>query len=155
MKRATEKLSNDTIAAQFFSGRLVKEISPRTELSFIISTLTGSNPDSSQYGLGLEVSYVLSRNLLMSAGYNFFDLRDEDLLANGEGRRGAYLRMRLKFDEDSFNGLNAFRKPAVAPSGDSGFVPVAESSTLPAIGVGDMRAGSEFSGGGVTLGQLP
>ena len=144
MKRATEEGNGAAISAQLFSGRIVKEVSPRTELSLILSTLNGKNPDSNRYGVGFEVSRTMAQNLSLSIGYNFFELRDNDLMASGEGRRGAYLRMRFKFDEGSFNGLGVFRKPASAPSGNSGFIPVAESSTLPAVGIGNMRGGSEF-----------
>jgi hypothetical protein len=54
---------------------------------------------------GLEVGYLLATNLWLSAGFNRsgFDA-DRDLSGYEYTQRGAYLRLRFKFDETLFQG---------------------------------------------------
>jgi hypothetical protein len=39
------------------------------------------------------------KDLWVSAGYNFVGLKDRDLTANEYTSKGAYIRLRFKFDE--------------------------------------------------------
>lgn len=48
---------------------------------------------------GLELGYQVYRNLWVSLGYNFVGLHDRDLTANEYTSKGAYIRLRFKFDE--------------------------------------------------------
>jgi uncharacterized repeat protein (TIGR01451 family) len=150
MKRAFEKGSRDSIFAYLVSGRIVKELSPRLEASLLASLLNGNNPSTSKYGLGLEIGYRVSRDLLLSAGYNFFDLRDDDLLDNYSGRRGAYVRMRFKFDEDSFGGLLRSDKPAVIENAP-GFIPVTSGTGTPVVIPSTAPLGSDTGAGGSAI----
>ena len=52
--------------------------------------------------MGIEVGYLLTTNLWASAGYNVTGFREEDLAAGEYTTRGAYLRLRYKFDEALF-----------------------------------------------------
>lgn len=61
--------------------------------------------------LGLEVGYMLTRNLWLSAGYNFKGFDAADIAGEAYTQRGAYLRLRYKFDEDAFG---AETQPAAA-----------------------------------------
>lgn len=59
------------------------------------------NRDSRQYASGVELSRVLAANLTLAAGYNWqgFEgpaIEDESI------QGGAWLRLRFKFDENSF-----------------------------------------------------
>lgn len=48
---------------------------------------------------GVEVGYQVQKNMWVSAGYNFVGLNDRDLTANEYTSKGAYVRLRFKFDE--------------------------------------------------------
>lgn len=52
-----------------------------------------------QKTLGVELGYQVMKNMWVSAGYNFVGLHDRDLTANEYTSKGAYLRLRFKFDE--------------------------------------------------------
>jgi hypothetical protein len=59
---------------------------------------------SRQYGMGGEVGYRVARNLWLSAGYNVLGYQDQDLAGDDTTRKGAYIRLRFKFDENLFGG---------------------------------------------------
>jgi hypothetical protein len=63
-----------------------------------------------QTAWGVELGYLLATNLWLSAGYNRSGFAaDRDLAGYEYTQRGAYLRLRFKFDETLFQG----RDPAV------------------------------------------
>ena len=45
---------------------------------------------------------MVMENLWASAGYNFFGYRDDDLTSGEYTNKGAFVRLRYKFDEDLF-----------------------------------------------------
>ncbi len=68
-----------------------------------------------QKTFGLELGYQVYKNLWLSAGYNFVGLRDRDLTANEYTSKGAYIRLRFKFDETTL-GFPATGGDASAPA---------------------------------------
>jgi len=68
----------------------------------VASLLVGDSTSSRQYGIGLEVGYLVTTNLWVSAGYNFFGYRDDDLAGTDHTAKGPYVRLRYKFDEQLF-----------------------------------------------------
>ena len=98
--------------AQLLAGRAIWEIAPRWDVSANISTLIGKGAQSKQYGLGLELGFMVMENLWVAGGYNFFGFRDEDLTAGDYTNKGAYIRLRYKFDEDLFGPKTPANKPS-------------------------------------------
>jgi hypothetical protein len=62
-----------------------------------------------QYGLGGELGYGLLRNVWISSGYNVLGYRDPDLTGDDVTRRGAFIRLRFKFDENIFSSSGGRR----------------------------------------------
>ena len=93
--------------AQLIGLRGTYEINNHWDVSAFGSTLFGRGDVGRQHGLGVEVGYMLTANLWLSAGYNFFGFRDDDLSGGDYTNRGTFLRMRFKFDEDLFAAKNA------------------------------------------------
>lgn len=89
-------------STQLLSGRAVWEIAPRWDASLNMSTMLGNGTAAKQYGLGLELGFMVMENLWLSAGYNWFGYRDADLTAGDYTNKGVYVRLRYKFDEDLF-----------------------------------------------------
>lgn len=56
-----------------------------------------------QRSVGVEVGYLLTSNLWLSAGWNHTGFSDRDLSSDYTAR-GAFLRLRFKFDADLFAG---------------------------------------------------
>ena len=79
------------------------DISEKWDAGFIASTVF--DQDSLQYGLGFEAGYLLTSNLWLSAGYNFFGYEDRDFDNSNSTRAGPYVKLRFKFDEELFRWL--------------------------------------------------
>ena len=56
-----------------------------------------------QYGAGVEVGYLVAKNVWVSAGYNVFGFKDKDICAEDYTNPGVYMRLRMKFDEGIFS----------------------------------------------------
>ena len=92
--------------AQLIGLRGTYEINNHWDVSAFGGMLFGGGGVGRQHGLGVEVGYMLTANLWLSAGYNFFGFRDDDLSGGDYTNRGTFLRMRFKFDEDLFAAKN-------------------------------------------------
>ncbi len=106
--------------AQLFGLRATWEFAPRWDLSVQTSALVSRGARSKYYGSGVEVGYMVMENLWLSAGYNFFGFRDDDLTTGEYTNKGAFIRMRYKFDEDLFASRSARPAPSaglVEPAG--------------------------------------
>jgi large repetitive protein len=93
-------------------ARATWDISERWDASVMASTLLSHGTGVAQKGLGVEVGYLVHTNTWLSLGYNFMGYRDPDLAPNSQSDKGLFLRLRFKFDEDTFRkdpGLS--RKP--------------------------------------------
>ncbi len=85
--------------AQAIGGRATWEFAPKWDVGIVSSVLFGETSGSRQYGVGLEVGYLLATNLWVSGGYNFAGYRDADLAGADYTAKGPYVRLRYKFDE--------------------------------------------------------
>ena len=88
--------------AQLVSGRATWQFAPKWDVGLAASGLFGEPGNAKQYGLGLEVGYLVTTNLWLSAGYNVLGYRDDDLATGESTQKGAYVRLRYKFDEAVF-----------------------------------------------------
>jgi hypothetical protein len=93
--------------AQAVGARATWEFAPRWDIGFVTSLLVGESLDSRQYGLGLELGYLVTTNLWVSAGWNLLGYRDADLAGADYTAKGPYVRLRYKFDETLLDGVGA------------------------------------------------
>lgn len=94
---------------QWLSGRLVYDLGKRWDLGLAAAAQLGQQ-GARQTAWGVEAGYLLATNLWLSAGFNASGFRaDRDLAGYEYTQRGAYVRLRFKFDETLFDG----RDPAV------------------------------------------
>ncbi len=93
-----------TYQAWMLSGRVVYDITERWDFGVLGSYLHSPQGGSSQYARGLEAGYLLKENLWLSVGYNLSGFQERDLNAADYTAKGAYLRLRFKFDENLFKG---------------------------------------------------
>ncbi len=122
-------------SAQLLSGRAIWELGPRWDVSLHGSTLLGKGAAAKTYATGVELGFMVMENLWLSAGYNFFGYRDDDF-ANGDyTNKGAYLRMRYKFDEDLFGksrGNAPLQQPREAAPTKAAIAPAPVPAPTPA-----------------------
>ena len=93
--------------AWLLGGRLVYDMTENWDLGLLMSVMqggAGSGARSRQTAVGVEAGYLMRQNVWLSAGYNISGFRDRDL-SNDYTAKGAYLRLRFKFDQQLFGVL--------------------------------------------------
>ena len=104
-KRQTDHFSSgdSRFRAWLAGGRITYGLSERWDVSALAYRMWSPRVNS-QNAFGAEVGYLVTSNLWLSAGYNWAGFRDYDLAGSEYTSRGAYLRLRFKFDERLFRG---------------------------------------------------
>jgi len=95
---------HDEALGQLLAARVTYDIGKRWDVG-LIGSAHATGVEALDFGLGAEVGYLLGKNLWLAAGYNFFGFEDDDLVDGDYSDPGAYLRLRVKFDEDLFQWL--------------------------------------------------
>ena len=94
----------DSFKAALLGGRVVYDITERWDIGAMAALQLGQR-GARQQALGVEAGYLLKTNLWLSAGFNVSGFRgDADLAGYEYTQRGAFLRLRFKFDETLFRG---------------------------------------------------
>jgi hypothetical protein len=92
--------------AALLAGRLVYDITESWDLGVLGAVQIGQG-GARQQAFGVEAGYLLRQNLWLSAGFNASGFSgDADLTGYEYTQRGAYIRLRFKFDEDIFKSKN-------------------------------------------------
>ena len=71
---------------------------------------TSSNSGTTQYSTGISAGWNMTRNIWLSAGYNFEGFSDSDFSAAGHTVAGPYIRFRMKFDQDTLDDIKGWMK---------------------------------------------
>ncbi len=100
-------ISNDSILTssaltQLAGGRATWDITRKLDFGIAASSTYSAGFATRQYGMGFETGYQLVGNLWISTGYNLVGFRNADLAGEDITRRGAFIRLRFKFDESIF-----------------------------------------------------
>ncbi|MDH6593483.1 putative repeat protein (TIGR01451 family) [Variovorax sp. TBS-050B] len=108
------RFGDGTLASRYWAhllqGRYTHDIDRDWDMSVQAGMLFGKG-GGLQKSFGIEVGYQLYRNTWLSVGYNFVGLHDRDLTANEYTSKGAFIRLRFKFDETNLG----FAPTAEAP----------------------------------------
>jgi hypothetical protein len=78
---------------------------PKWDLGAQTSLLSGWRADQHRTSYGLSVGRSFAKNVWVSVGYNFNGFADRDFTAARYTAAGAYVRFRIKFDQESLSGL--------------------------------------------------
>lgn len=90
---------------QLVGGHLTRQLSENWDAGAVAQVLVTAG--CRQFGAGLEAGYQLRRNTWVSAGYNLLGFHERDLAGQDATAKGAYVRLRIKFDERALDGLLA------------------------------------------------
>ena len=71
---------------------------------------TSTNSNTRQYSFGISAGWNMTRNIWLSAGYNFDGFSDSDFSAAGHTVAGPYIRFRMKFDQDTLDDIKDWMK---------------------------------------------
>lgn len=101
-------------SARLVSGRAMYDVTPKWDVGVLGSVMWSSLGESVQRGIGVETGYRMMENLWASVGYNFTGFSDRDLVESEYTRRGWFLRLRFKFNEDLFGARDPQVNRAIA-----------------------------------------
>ncbi|MEF9927131.1 MAG: hypothetical protein RR983_08760 [Massilia sp.] len=97
-------LSNRTVS-HLVAGRVTHEINADWDIGATAQMLMDRDTRGRQYAAGIEAGYQLQRNMWVSAGYNLLGFKERDLAGADATAKGVYFRVRMKFDENTLQGL--------------------------------------------------
>jgi uncharacterized repeat protein (TIGR01451 family) len=89
-----------TSRAAWLHGRLTWDFGQAWDAGVSASSLFGGSLRSRSDGFGVELGRMMQEGVWLSAGWNYFGYEDPDLPEEAWTRRGVYLRVRARFDED-------------------------------------------------------
>lgn len=81
------------------------DVTEKIDIGVRGSYMTSKGTNTSQYSFGPSIGVSPAKNIWVSAGYNIEGFKDDDFEAAEYSRKGAYLQMRLKFDQNTASGL--------------------------------------------------
>lgn len=93
---------SSTGITQLLAGRAIYDINERWDASLNLGVMWDDQSSGIRQLIGAEVGYLVAANLWVSGGYNLSGYRDEELTDGNTTVKGAYMRLRFKFDEDLF-----------------------------------------------------
>ena len=99
---AGQSLSN---WSHLVGGETRFDVTERVDLGFRGQLMRSSSQNAVQYSYGPSVGVSPAKNVWISAGYNFEGFRDDDFEAAEYSRKGPWVTLRLKFDQDTADGL--------------------------------------------------
>lgn len=106
-KLATDRsggLSTRTVS-HLVAGRATYEINEDWDIGATAQVLLDRDTRGRQYAAGVEAGYQLQKNMWVSAGYNFLGFKERDLAGADATAKGLFARVRMKFDENTLQGL--------------------------------------------------
>jgi len=98
VSRADDGFLASSYWAHLLHARYTQDLGKNWDVGVQAGVLYGKG-GALQKTAGVEVGYQLAKDLWISAGYNFVGLKDRELTANEYTSKGAYIRLRFKFDE--------------------------------------------------------
>ena len=81
------------------------DVTEKIDIGLRGSYLTSDGTNTAQYSFGPSIGVSPVKNIWVSAGYNVKGFNDDDFEAAEYSRKGVYLQMRLKFDQNTARGL--------------------------------------------------
>ena len=127
VSRADDGLLVSSYWAHLVQARYTRDIAPDWDVGVQAGMLIGKG-GALQKTFGLEGGYQVSRNMWASVGYNVVGLTDRDLAGSDYTSKGVYVRLRFKFDENTF-GLGSAISPVSQTRPDNALV----SLSTPAV----------------------
>ena len=106
-KLATDRsggLSSRTVS-HLVAARATYEINADWDIGATAQALFDRDTRGRQYAAGVEAGYQLQKNMWVSAGYNLLGFKERDLAGADATAKGLFARLRMKFDENTLQGL--------------------------------------------------
>ncbi|HEY4370851.1 MAG TPA: hypothetical protein VGN52_02855 [Burkholderiales bacterium] len=116
---------SSSYTAMLLGARVVYDLTEKWDVGAQANIMYSPQGHSKQTAVGVEAGYLLRQNLWVTVGYNITGFSDRELDGAGYTNRGAYIRLRFKFDETLFGANDPTVNHSLAPMSASGPVPAA------------------------------
>ena len=92
-------------SAQLVGARMTRQVGTDWDVGVTGQMLVEGGTRARQFGAGIEAGYQVRKNTWVSVGYNFLGFKEPDMANADATSRGVYVRLRMKFDENSLTDL--------------------------------------------------
>ncbi len=86
-------------------GEIRHDVTPRIDVGLAASVLADHGTGTAEYAVGPSVGFTPAENVWVSLGYNVFGFRDKDFEAAEYSNQGLFVKLRVKFDQQTAEGL--------------------------------------------------
>jgi uncharacterized repeat protein (TIGR01451 family) len=83
-----------------------RQLTRRFDVGVHAAVLHSWESDVMDHSVGVDVGTTIAKNIWVSVGYNFAGFRDGDFSQSRHTAQGAYLKIRIKADQDTFKDLS-------------------------------------------------
>ena len=102
-----DSLEFDTVS-QMLGIEYRHDINPKWDIGLQASTMFTDAGSNSVYSYGISAGHSFARNIWLSLGFNFNGFTDDDFTAAEYTADGAYLKFRMKFDQNTVRSMLAW-----------------------------------------------
>ena len=107
-----QMLGRDSSGVIQFAGSEVRyDLTQTFDIGLAASVLHDNRTGTADYAIGPSVGFTPAHNAWVSVGYNFAGFDDADFDAAAYARRGSYIKLRVKFDQQTADGLLRWISP--------------------------------------------
>jgi hypothetical protein len=99
---------------QLIGAELRHDITKHVDLGVAVSALFDHGTETAEYAFGPSIGFTPAENVWVSVGYNVTGFRDGDFDAAEYSQKGAYIKVRVKFDQHTADGLLKWMSPVKA-----------------------------------------
>jgi len=85
---------------------LRRDLSARIDIGIHGTWMHSWDSGTSDAAAGLDVGVTVARNMWISVGFNVVGFDDRDYAASRYTAQGPYIKLRMKFDQDTFKDLS-------------------------------------------------
>jgi opacity protein-like surface antigen len=93
---------------QFLGIEYRHDINTKWDVGLQAATMFTDASDSSTYSYGLSAGHSFAKNIWLSLGFNFSGFNDDDFTAAEYTADGAYMKFRVKFDQNTVRDMLAW-----------------------------------------------
>lgn len=86
-------------------GELRHDVTEKIDIGIGGSVLIDQKTNTADYAIGPSIGFTPAKNVWVSAGYNFEGFTDEDFEGAEYSRKGVFVKVRVKFDQQTAKGL--------------------------------------------------
>ncbi len=86
-------------------GEVRHDLTPKVDIGLSSSVLKDHGTGTAEFAVGPSIGFTPAKNVWVSVGYNVFGFEDRDFEAAEYSNQGVFVKLRVKFDQQTAEGL--------------------------------------------------